>query len=148
MIITAAAGFLIAVLWFDLMFDVQAIRHRAASVLPEAVLASIAGYYRRVTTTASPMGQLIAFTMATLIVALIIQAVRRDAALWISVVSVPLAVIAVELGAVDALRAARRLGKRGDTPGEQSRLARRILEVHAFCFVCMVAILAMQLLGT
>ena len=81
MIITAAAGFLIAVLWFDLMFDVQAIRHRAASVLPEDVLASIAGYYRRVTTTASPMGQLIAFTMATLIVGLIIQAVQRDAAL-------------------------------------------------------------------
>ena len=47
----AGAGFLLAVLWFDLMFDVQACAGRAASC-EEAVLALIAGYYRRVTTTA------------------------------------------------------------------------------------------------
>ena len=49
--VTAGAGFLLAVLWFDLMFDVQVIGHRGA-VLPEAVLASIAAYYARVTTRA------------------------------------------------------------------------------------------------
>jgi hypothetical protein len=38
------AGFLLAVLWFDLMFDVQALRERGP-VLPEAVLTSIAAYY-------------------------------------------------------------------------------------------------------
>ena len=57
--VTAAAGFLVAVLWFDLMFDVQVLRHRHHGVLPEPVLVSIAGYYRRVTTTASPMGRLV-----------------------------------------------------------------------------------------
>ena len=46
-----AAGFLLAVLWFDLMFDVQ-VSATPAGELPEQVLASIAGYYRRVTTTA------------------------------------------------------------------------------------------------
>ena len=41
--VTAGAGFLLAVLWFDLMFDVQAAGHAAR--LPEPVLASIAAYY-------------------------------------------------------------------------------------------------------
>ena len=47
--VTAGAGFLLAVLWFDLMFDVQT-RRSAANVLPTEVLASISAYYRRVTT--------------------------------------------------------------------------------------------------
>ena len=49
-VLAACGGFLLAVLWFDLMFDVQVLRHGSAAVLPEPVLASIAGYYRRVTT--------------------------------------------------------------------------------------------------
>ena len=57
--VTAGAGFLLAVLWFDLMFDVQALPHRGHE-LPEHTLASIAGYYRRVTTTARPMNRLVA----------------------------------------------------------------------------------------
>ena len=53
------AGFLLAVLWFDLMHDVQVRGHDAALELPEPVLASIAGYYARVTTAARPMNQLV-----------------------------------------------------------------------------------------
>ncbi len=59
MLAAACAGFLLAVLWMDLMFDVQVLRHRDAA-LPEPVLASIAAYYRRATTTSRPMGHLIA----------------------------------------------------------------------------------------
>lgn len=40
--VTSGAGFLLAVLWFDLMFDVQALPHRGRE-LPEHTLASIAG---------------------------------------------------------------------------------------------------------
>ena len=47
----AGCGFLLAVLWFDLMFDVQALRAPEGE-LPERSLASIAGYYARVTTAA------------------------------------------------------------------------------------------------
>jgi len=60
--VTAGAGFLLAVLWFDLMFDVQVMGHREGD-LPEEVLASIAAYYRRVTTAARPMNRLIAAVM-------------------------------------------------------------------------------------
>ena len=35
--VVAGAGFLLAVLWFDLMFDVQVLRHRGPGDLPEPV---------------------------------------------------------------------------------------------------------------
>ena len=66
--VTAGAGFLLAVVWFDLMFDVQVIGTRERE-LPEPVLASIAGYYRRVTTAARPMNRLVAAVMLALAVA-------------------------------------------------------------------------------
>ena len=47
--VAAAAGFLLGVLWMDLMFDSQVRSGRG--VLDESVLESIAGYYRRATTT-------------------------------------------------------------------------------------------------
>src|SRR5258708_11438721 len=58
----AGAGFLLAVLWFDLMFDVQTRKH-GGGVLPAAVLTSISAYYRRVTTDAYPMNRLVAVVM-------------------------------------------------------------------------------------
>ena len=60
--VAAGAGFLLAVLWFDLMFDVQTRKH-ASDVLPPDVLTSISTYYRRVTTDAYPMNRLIALVM-------------------------------------------------------------------------------------
>ena len=57
--VSAGAGFLLAVLWFDLMFDVQVLGH-GPHALPERVLASIAAYYGRVTTAARPMNRLVA----------------------------------------------------------------------------------------
>ena len=65
-IIAALAGFLIAVLWFDLMFDTQMLAHRDAAVARDSVLASIAAYCRRVTTDASPMGGLVSAAMLVL----------------------------------------------------------------------------------
>src|SRR2546422_6120331 len=52
-VLTLTAGFLLAVLWFDLMFDAQALGRRpVGGPLAEPVLASIAAYYRHVTTSA------------------------------------------------------------------------------------------------
>ena len=59
---SSGAGFLLAVLWFDLMFDVQT-RKSVANPLPSEVLASISAYYRRVTTDAYPMNRLVALVM-------------------------------------------------------------------------------------
>lgn len=54
MIEAAGSGFLIAVLWIDLIFDIQVLRHRRSADVPEPVLASIAAYYHRATTTSRP----------------------------------------------------------------------------------------------
>ena len=87
--VTAGAGFLLAVLWFDLMFDVQVLRHRDTDV-PEETLASIAAYYRRVTTAARPMNRLIAGVMLATIASIVVQLVREDAPRWAGVLSLVL----------------------------------------------------------
>jgi hypothetical protein len=145
--ITAAAGFLLAVLWFDLMFDVQVMAHRRSPEVPEEVLASTSAYYRRVTTTATPMGRLVALVMVTLLVALAVQAIGRDAPGWVSVVSLSAGVIAIGLAAVRVFGRARRLGARADQPAVQSALARSIFRDHLICLVGMVVVLAVQIGG-
>ncbi len=146
-IITAATGFLIAVLWFDLMFDVQVWRHRRSPEVPETVLGSIAAYYRRVTTTASPMGRLVGLTMLVLLAALVVQAIQGDEPLWVSAVSIPAALVGIGLAAARIFRQARRLGARKDPPAVQSDLARSILRAHLVCLAAMAMVLAVQLAG-
>ena len=76
--VTGGAGFLLSVLWFDLMFDVQVLGHRGD--VPEEVVASIAAYYRRVTTEARPMNRLVGAAMLGTLAAIATQLARGDAA--------------------------------------------------------------------
>jgi ER membrane protein SH3 len=142
--VTGGAGFLLAVLWFDLMFDVQALRHRDRE-LPEGVLASIAGYYRRVTTAARPMNRLVAAAMVATIAAIVVQLVLGDAPRWTAAVSLALTATAVLLAAVHTVPSAVRLGARSDTTERQSRLARSILRDHILCITAVTAVLVVQL---
>jgi hypothetical protein len=135
------------VLWFDLMFDVQVWRHRRSPELPETVLDSIAAYYRRVTTTASPMGRLVGLVMVALLVALVVQAIWGDEPLWVSLVSIPAALLGVGLAAARIFGQARRLGSRRDPLVVQSELARGIFRAHIVCLGAMITLLAVQLAG-
>src|ERR1700738_1603124 len=78
----AGAGFLLAVLWFDLMFDVQTRKHASDSLPPE-VLASITSYYRRVTTDAYPMNRLVALVMILTLAAICAEIVQDKNPWWI-----------------------------------------------------------------
>jgi hypothetical protein len=142
--VTAGAGFLLAVLWFDLMFDVQALRHRDGD-LPEEVLSSTAGYYRRVTTAARPMNRLIAAVMVGTIVAIVVQLVQGDAPRWAAVVSLVLTAAAISVAAVHTVPSAVRLGTRSDAIAGQSRLARSILRDHLLCITAVAVVLLLQL---
>ena len=146
--IAAAAGFLIAVLWFDLMFDVQVLQYRRAPQIPEPVLDSISAYYRRVTTTASPMGRLVGLVMVALLVLLIWQAITGEAPVWVSVISIPAAVLAIGLAVVRVFGRARRLGTRNDSLAVRSWLARSIFRHHLACLAAIIALLAAQIAGT
>jgi len=146
-VITAATGFLLAVLWFDLMFDIQVLKHRGSPQVPERVLDSISAYYRRVTTTASPMGRLVGLVMLALLCALGMQAARGDAPVWVSTVSLTAAAVAIGLAMVRVFGAARRLGARTDPPHVQSDLARGILLGHLICLAAIISLLVVQLTG-
>jgi hypothetical protein len=142
--VTAGAAFLLAVLWFDLMFDVQALRHRDRD-LPEEVLSSTAGYYRRVTTAARPMNRLIAAVMVGTIVAIIVQLVQGDAPRWAGVVSLVLTAAAISVAAVHTVPSAVSLGTRSNTIAEQSRLAKSVLRDHLLCITAVSVVLLIQL---
>jgi len=142
--VTAGAGFLLAVLWFDLMFDVQVLRHRDADV-PEDTLASIAAYYRRVTTAARPMNRFIAAVMLATIASIVVQLVRGDAPRWAEALSLVLTASAIALAAVHTVPSAVRLGTRLDGVERESRLARSILRDHLVCFMAVAAVLFIQL---
>jgi len=141
----AGAGFLLAVLWFDLMFDIQA-RGRSHDEIPAGIRASISAYYARVTTAARPMNLLIAATMLVTVGALAGEAARGDLAVWRSVTSLVLATGAVGIAAGRTVRYATRLGAATDDARRQSRLARVVLGDHLACFAAIAAVLVLQLL--
>jgi hypothetical protein len=137
-VITACSGFLLAVLWMDLMFDVQVLAHRHATELPESVIASIAGYYQRVTTASRPMGHLVAGVMTILLVTLGLRVANGRDPLWLLLVTIPLAVVPILLALLRTVPNAVRLGRRAGTPAEQTRRARAICLDHLLCIGCLV----------
>jgi hypothetical protein len=140
--VAAGAGFLLAVLWFDLMFDVQA---RADAEVPEAALASIAAYYARVTTAARPMNRLVATAMLATLAAVVVQIAKGDDAAWVGWTSLVLVVVAVGIAASHTVPAAVRLGTRRDALDVQRRLARSILRDHLACLTAIALVLVLQL---
>jgi ER membrane protein SH3 len=144
--VTAGAGFLLAVLWFDLMFDVQVLgRPRGEAELPEPLLASISAYYRRVTTAARPMNRLVAAVMLGTLAALVVEVARGEGPAWAGWASLALALAAISIAAVRTVPGAVRLGTLGEGPAVQSRLARSICRDHVICFAAIAALLAIQL---
>ena len=142
--VTGGVGFLLAVLWFDLMFDVQLLRHRRGEV-PEDALASISAYYRRVTTAARPMNRLIAAVMLAMLAAIVAQTAGGDAPSWVGWASLALAGAAIALAGAHTVPAAVRLGARRDPVAVQSRLARSILRDHLLCLAAIASVLVVQL---
>jgi hypothetical protein len=142
----AGAAFLLAVLWFDLMFDVQSRKH-ATDPLPTEVLASISAYYRRVTTEAYPMNRLVTLVMLLTLAAIVAEIVEGVHPWWIGWVSLALAGSSVVLTLRRTVPNARRLGRAQDTPEMQSTLARAIYRDHLFSFARISLLLGLQLMA-
>lgn len=148
-LLTARSGFRFAVLWMDLIFDVQVLRRRtAAADLPETVLASVAAYYHRATTTSRPMSRMIVLVMVILLAALVFQAAHGHDPAWFLVLSAALAGIPMMLALTHRVPDAVRLGRRADNPSEQTRLARSVCRDHLLCAACMLAFLVLWLAHT
>jgi hypothetical protein len=138
--VTAGAGFLLAVLWFDLMFDVQILRSQR-----EPAVASISRYYRRVTTDARPMNRLVAAAMLATLAAIVVQIAKGDDPAWVGWASLALAGSAVAIAAVHTVPAAVRLGSDKDPIEMQVTLARSICRDHLVCFTAIAAVIVIQL---
>jgi hypothetical protein len=141
---SAGGGFLLAVLWFDLMFDVQVIGHHDGE-LPEEVLASISNYYRRVTTTARPMNRLIALVMLATLAGIVAELLGEGTPVWVAWTSLAVAAAPIALAGTRTVPSAVRLGVRRDPPARQSALARSICHQHMFCASSIAALLVLQL---
>lgn len=145
----AAGGFLLAVLWFDLMFDVQVLASGVASgPLPEATIASIAAYYRRVTTDASPMSRLVGLAMIVAIGGSAWQLVRGYVRRRAGVAMLVLVTAPCLLAAVRVFPNAARLGARLDTIEQQSELARAICTDHLMCLAAITVFVVLQCTAT
>jgi hypothetical protein len=144
--VAAGAGFLLAVLWFDLMFDVQTRKH-SGDPLPPDVLTSISAYYRRVTTEAYPMNRLIALVMVLTLAAICAEIVQGENPWWIGWGSIALAGSGFVPTMIRTVPNARRLGMAADSAEEQSRLARAICRDHMFSFGRMSVVLVLQLIA-
>ncbi|HME47433.1 hypothetical protein [Mycobacterium sp.] len=143
-LLTACGGFLLAVLWMDLIFDVQVLGYRdSGDELPEPVLASIAGYYHRATTTSRPMSLLIVLVMLILVGALGFQTVHGDDPAWFLAVSAVVAGGPILLALTRTVSAAVRLGNRTDNPAGQTRLARSVCRDHLLCLGCVFVFVAL-----
>jgi Ca2+/Na+ antiporter len=140
--VAGGAGFLLAVLWFDLMFDVQVLR-RAPAGAPDEAVASISAYYGRVTSTA--MSRLVGAVMLATLAAIVVQIVRGPVVAWTGWTSLALAACAVGVAAVHTLPSARRLGAWPDDAATRLRLARSICRDHLLCLTAIAALLVVQL---
>jgi hypothetical protein len=141
-LLTACSGFLLAVLWMDLIFDAQ-VRVDTGGELPEPVLDSIARYYRRAVTESRPMSRLIALVMVVLLGTLAFRAVRGQDPGWLVAVSSVLAGVPILLAATHTVPNAARLGGRSGGLDDQSALARSIWRDHLVCAACMSAFLVL-----
>lgn len=141
----ACGGFLLAVLWFDLMFDVQVLRRpRTAGELPEDVLASIAGYYRRVTSEARPMNLLVAAVMLMAVGGSVTQLLLGRDPRWMAGASVALCGGPILLARLRVVGNAVRLGARRDSAAMQSELARGIFRDHLVCIAAIGVFVTLQ----
>jgi hypothetical protein len=141
--VTGGAGFLLAVLWFDLMFDVQVLGR--GGDLPEEVLGSISAYYRRVTTSARPMNRLVGAVMLATMASVCLQLARGDVPSWVAWASLALVVSPVLLAALHTFPAAVQLGAGTDGTERRSQAARSICRDHLLCLAAVSCAMAIQL---
>lgn len=140
---SSGLGFLLAVLWFDLMFDIQ-VRTTREPELPTEVRSSLAAYYRRVLLGARPMNRLVAVAMLVTLVALVAELDGTETDDAVAAASLVLASAAIGLAAARTVRNAMRFAGQSDGPVAQSQLARRVFRDHVACIVAISIALLLQ----
>jgi hypothetical protein len=144
-LLAACGGFLLAILWMDLIFDTQVLgKPRENGALPEPVLASIAAYYRRATTDSHPMSRLIAAVMGIAVLGSAVALLAGGGALLLRLLALTLVAGPTVLAATRVVPNAVRLGARSDDAVKQTSLARGICRDHLVCLAGVAGFLAVE----
>ena len=138
-------GFMIAVLYIDLQFDILALPHRRASgPVPAGVLGQIATYYGVI--TKNPY--LLMFVMMTTLICIIAEVVYDLVPRWAGYSSLLLIVLAMVVGVVKVIPTAQRLAADKDAAAERTRMVHGMFPAHILLLVTILLLTAVQFFWT
>jgi hypothetical protein len=134
-------GFMIAVLYIDLVFDISALPYRRSrAVLPDDVLAPIASYYRYI--TRNPY--LLMFVMLTTTVSIVAEIMYDLVPPWVGYSSLFLIGFAMTAATVKVIPTAQRLASGKEAVDSQTRMVHSIFPYHIVLLVSILLLAAVQ----
>jgi len=134
-------GFMLAILYIDLMFDVTAMPYRRTGTpLPKAVLDPITSYYGRI--TQNPY--LLMFIMLVTTLCVVSEIVYGLGPAWAAYASLALIGLSAVASVAKVIPAAERLASGRETEGRQAELIHSMLPYHLLLLVNIVALAAIQ----
>ena len=135
-------GFMLAVLYIDLMFDVSAAPYRhTGTTIPKEVLDPITNYYGRI--TQNPY--VLMFVMLTTTLCIVTEIVYGLAPRWVGYSSLILMGMSLVAGTLKVIPTARRLGANKDSDDVRTRMAHSLLPFHVFLLFDILILAAIQL---
>ncbi len=144
LILFLCLGYLLAVLWIDLIFDSLVLPyHGSNEPLPEEVLVTMSSFFKRI--TFKP--RLIFVVMIAMLTIVILQIVQGTVPAWVAWASLVIVTVPTGYATARVMPAARRLGTRQDSLEKQSELARSLFAMHTLSFVLMTLLGIIQLYG-
>jgi hypothetical protein len=137
-------GFMLAVLYIDLMFDVSAVPYRRAkTALPKEVLDPITHYYGRI--TQNPY--VLMLVMLTTIICIGAEIVFGLAPRWVGYSSLFLMGLSILASVLKVIPTAQRLGSGKDPEVVRTRMVHSMLPFHVVLLVSIVLLAAVQVFG-
>jgi hypothetical protein len=134
-------GFMLAVLYIDLMFDVTAVPYRhSGTTLPKDVLDPITRYYGRI--TQNPY--VLMFVMLTTTVCLVAEIVYDLVPRWVGYASLVLMGLAMMAGSLKVIPTAQRLASGKDPADKQTSLIHSMFPAHVVLLLCILLLAAIQ----
>ncbi len=138
-------GFMIAVLYMDLVFDTSALPHRRTKgPLPPHVLDPIAMYYRYI--TRNPY--LLMFVMLTTLTCIIAQIVYGLVPRWAGYASLFLMLLAMGAGTAKVIPTAQRLATGDDSVEKRTRMVHSMFPFHVLLLISVLLLTAVQFIIT
>lgn len=135
-------GFMMAVLYIDLMFDVSAAPYRKSNApLPKAVLDPITHYYGRI--TQNPY--VLMFVMLTAALCIGSEILYSLVPRWASYSSLFLMGLSMMTGTVKVIPTAQRLGAGTDSEEVRTRMIHSMLPFHVILLINILLLTAIQL---